>query len=83
MVVKRPDYIRRPISCAAMGRSGLLVVVCDDGTVWLWGERQPKDESEALDFVRRRAGGEANPHEWIAFHSPIPGSLCDPGEVIE
>jgi hypothetical protein len=59
-----------------------LVVVCDDGTAWLWGVSPPGVDASAPErFAHDQAlitGRAASlPHAWIQFHMPIPGTRSD------
>lgn len=52
-----------------------LVVICDDGSAWMWGqnpetiEKLPEHERFKVETGMARVD-----YTWIRFHSPIPGT---------
>lgn len=66
--------MRSPVGCVAIGSS--LVVVCDDGSAWVWAPKPPgPSDDEQRDYAIAEMKSFRNwPHDWRAYHSPIPGS---------
>lgn len=69
--------MRRPIGTAAVGKSAQLVVICDDGTAWMWAPVPPKNRDELLEQESRLISQRPVDHTWIQFHTPIPGTAAD------
>jgi hypothetical protein len=67
---------RHPVAALLYGRSP--VVICDDGTAWMWAV--PTRVLEQLtEHQRFQADTDAGylsrlHHEWVQFHTPIPGT---------
>jgi hypothetical protein len=66
---------RYPIGTTTMEDN--LVVVCSDGTLWMWAPVQPKTPKEQMEYQRRAMLKQPMPHTWVEFHSAIPGSEAD------
>jgi hypothetical protein len=75
---------RTPIGCST-DRQGMLVVVCDDGSAWFWGQDQARiaelraEAADVVSFDMERAIGRGPSvrHTWNMYHSAIPGTLAD------
>lgn len=76
-------HVRTPRSAVAIhgGESAHLVVVCDDGSAFMWAPPVPT-ESSAETYRKRyehaRMMGQlwTLPHEWCPYHQAIPGTLA-------
>ncbi|HEY7195474.1 MAG TPA: hypothetical protein VH439_17155 [Gemmatimonadales bacterium] len=69
---------RRPIAAFGFGKQHVPCVVCNDGSVWLW--TVPASVIDGLSphnqcLVQIDADYfNGLPHDWVAFHTPIPGT---------
>lgn len=62
---------RRPVGCATLADSNDLsqvIVVCDDGTVWVW---------RRLSIEPNAKGGSFERWGWVRFEEEVPGSAAD------
>jgi hypothetical protein len=69
--------VRTPIGIAAVGKAAQAVVLCDDGTCWMWAPVPAKTQAEQIELERRLMMQSCVPHTWVQFHTPIPGTISD------
>ncbi len=72
--------MRNPIGATTVHNA--LVVVCDDGTAWMWTIKIPAAEASERERRQYEEAAMLNrlaswPHTWVQYHTPIPGTFAD------